>query len=58
MDTLETAVDRIFKKLDRAERVIRTISCISEFTSVPEHERLEQVKAALSAYFGNKEGGE
>ncbi len=51
MDPLEIMLDRIFKKLDRAERTIHVIDCIVGFNSVSESEKLEQIKAAIAAYY-------
>ncbi len=60
MEPLEIILDRIFKKLERAERTLHVVDCIAEFNSVSEHDRLEQIKAAIAAYYGEAKpkGGE
>ncbi len=55
MEPLEIMLGRIFKKLECAERTIHVIDCIVEFNSVSEHDRLEQIRAAIRAYYGETE---
>ncbi len=56
MEPLEVILDKIFKKLDRAERTIHVIDCIAGFNSVSEREKLEQIKAAIAAYYDTLKG--
>ncbi len=58
VEPLEIILDRIFKKLERAERVVHTIDCIVEMSSIPEHDRLEQIRTAISAWYEKPKGGE
>ncbi len=48
---MENLIDRIIKKLERAERTIQVLGCLAELESFSEHERMVQIRAALSAYY-------
>ncbi len=48
---MKDLVERVIKKLERAERTIQVINCLVELDSFSEHERLAQIKGAVEAYY-------